>query len=52
VDEKNLLSSFSRNERISMIDFDRRELPVSVQAGMLGINRTSLYYKSSGSRRN
>lgn len=30
-----------------MIDFNRRELPVSVQAGLLGINRTSLYYKSS-----
>ena len=28
-----------------MIDFDKRELPVSVQVSLLGINRTSLYYK-------
>jgi putative transposase len=28
-----------------MIDFNQRDLPVSVQAALLGINRTSLYYK-------
>ncbi len=28
-----------------MVDFDLRDPPVSVQAALLGINRTSLYYK-------
>ncbi len=28
--KKNLVSSFSRNERIFMIDFNWRELPLSV----------------------
>lgn len=28
-----------------MIDFNQRNLPVSVQAALLGLNRTSLYYK-------
>lgn len=32
--KKNLVSSFSRNERIFMIDFNWRELPLSVQAAV------------------
>lgn len=30
-----------------MIDLDHREIPVSMQANLLSVNRTSLYYKAS-----
>jgi len=32
-------------ERKAMIEWDNPELPITVQANMLGINRTGLYYK-------
>ncbi|CAB3395271.1 protein of unknown function [Kyrpidia spormannii] len=31
-----------------MIDFQERELPLAVQAKLLGLNRSSLYYKPVG----
>lgn len=36
----------SRIERIELIDFDNRVLPLTVQTELLSLNRTSLYYKS------
>jgi putative transposase len=43
--KKNLVSEHTRDERMSMIDLNHPGIPVSVQADLLGINRTSLYYK-------
>ncbi|ATY85822.1 IS3 family transposase [Kyrpidia spormannii] len=45
--EKNL-ASLSREDRLALIDFQERELPLSVQAKLLGLNRSSLYYKPVG----
>lgn len=35
----------SREERIQMVDWEDRELSITTQADLLGINRSSLYYK-------
>lgn len=43
--KKNLESNFQREERVSMVDFNDSDFSVSAQAQMLGLNRTSLYYK-------
>jgi putative transposase len=43
--EKNLAAEFCRNERRGMVDMAGCELPVSTQADIPGLNRTSLYYK-------
>ena len=43
--KKNLVLNFCRSERIALVEFNSRDIPVSVQADLLGINRTSLYYK-------
>lgn len=43
--KKNLESNFQQEERVSMIDFNDSDFSVSAQAWMLGLNRTSLYYK-------
>jgi len=43
--KKNLASNFCRNERFALAELPPRGIPVSVQADLLGINRTSLYYK-------
>ena len=43
--KKNLACNFCRNERLTLVEFQSRDIPVSVQADLLGINRTSLYYK-------
>jgi len=34
-----------RNERVAMVDWTDRELPVSTQADLLSLNRSSLYYQ-------
>ncbi|XBX09954.1 transposase [Enterocloster clostridioformis] len=44
--KKNLESRFHRSERISTVDWDHPVFPVSVQAQMLSLNRSSLYYRS------
>lgn len=43
--KKNLASNLCRSERISLAELTSRDIPVSVQADLLGINRTSLYYR-------
>ncbi|WP_425466220.1 IS3 family transposase [Paenibacillus methanolicus] len=43
--KKNLASSWSREERIELLDWHSPELSLSVQAELLGLNRSSLYYK-------
>lgn len=43
--KKNLVNSRSREERINMIDTNDKKLSTVKQATILGINRTSLYYK-------
>ncbi|MDR2749022.1 MAG: helix-turn-helix domain-containing protein, partial [Clostridiales bacterium] len=40
-----LKSEFSVAERRSMVDMEARELSITAQTELLGINRTSLYYK-------
>lgn len=42
--KKNLASS-PRSERVAMIEADHTEISVVVQADLLGVNRSSLYYK-------
>src|SRR5699024_6957357 len=43
--KKNLASTTTRRERMEMVDWGNPELPISQQAELLGINRSSLYYK-------
>lgn len=43
--KKNLASNLSREERLELIEWDCPELPISVQADLLSLNRSSLYYK-------
>jgi putative transposase len=38
----------SRSERLALIDWQTRELPIKTQAELLGLNRTHLYYKPRG----
>lgn len=42
--KKNLASSLSRDERVSLIEREESDLPVCVQAELLSISRSSLYY--------
>jgi len=44
--QKNLKDSFSRNERMALIQRQDSQVPLATQAEMLSINRTSLYYKA------
>ncbi len=43
--EKNLVDLASREERQHLIDWEKRELPISTQAQLLGLNRSGLYYQ-------
>lgn len=43
--KKNLAASNSREARMKMIDRDNKRLSISRQAKLLGLNRTSIYYK-------
>jgi len=43
--EKKLVSSSSRSERRKMIERDHRQLPLTVQCQVLGVSRSSLYYR-------
>ena len=43
--KKNLVNSKPCEERINMIDTNDKKLSTVKQAKLLGINRTSLYYK-------
>lgn len=43
--KKDLASETSREARIASLEWDRPELPLTVQAELLSLNRTSLYYK-------
>ncbi|TRM11447.1 IS3 family transposase [Lentibacillus cibarius] len=43
--KKNLASTTTRQERMEMVDWADSELSISDQAKLLGINRSSLYYK-------
>lgn len=36
----------SRTERLALLDWKDRELPIKTQAELLGLNRSGLYYKS------
>lgn len=35
----------NREERVALVDWQREELPVKMQAELLGLNRSSLYYQ-------
>jgi putative transposase len=38
-------TSLSRDERVALVDRSHRELSLSAQTQLLGLNRTSLYYQ-------
>ncbi len=40
-----MVTCLSRDERLALIDRENEELSLSVQTQLLGINRTSLYYR-------
>lgn len=42
---KNLVDCISREERQQLIEWEKRELPISAQAHLLGLNRAGLYYQ-------
>jgi putative transposase len=42
------VGSLSRAERLALIERDGAELPLTVQAELLGISRRSLYYQPTG----
>ena len=43
--KKNLADSKSREDRMKMIDRKDKKISIKKQAELLGLNRTSLYYK-------
>jgi len=43
--KKNLEHSLKRDERVELIDWEQKELPISSQARLLHLNRSSLYYQ-------
>lgn len=43
--KKNLESNFPRKQRILMVDFSDSPFPIALQAQMLSLNRSSLYYR-------
>ena len=43
--KKNLASNLSRDERYKMIERDKPEIPLTTQAELLGLSRSSLYYE-------
>jgi putative transposase len=43
--QKNLALNLPRRERVSLVDWDDRELPLVTQAELLSLNRSSLYYQ-------
>lgn len=43
--KKNLALSLSRDERLAMIEYQNRDLSLTLQADLLGFNRTGLYYQ-------
>ncbi|MEW9676070.1 IS3 family transposase [Lentibacillus sp. L22] len=43
--KKNLASTMTKKERMELVDWNDAELSISEQAKLLGINRSSLYYK-------
>jgi len=45
VDQKNLASTKIRQERIDMVEWTNSNFSISKQAELLGLNRSSLYYK-------
>jgi len=36
---------YARDERVALIDWEQKELPISTQARLLHLNRSSLYYQ-------
>ena len=46
--KKNVASSISRGERLALVERAREELPVTVQADLLSLSRSSLYYRPVG----
>lgn len=43
--KKNLASNWSREERLSLLEWQDRELAITQQADLLSLNRSSLYYQ-------
>jgi putative transposase len=43
--KKNLASNLPRSERVALVDWADRELPLNVQAELLSLNRSGLYYQ-------
>jgi putative transposase len=43
--KKNLASTLRRDERVALVEWSRSEFPIKIQAELLGLNRTGLYYE-------
>ena len=43
--KKNLASNLPRSERVALIDWDPAELPLTLLAELLSLNRSGLYYQ-------
>lgn len=43
--KKNLAANLTRDERLSLLEWETAELAIQVQADLLSLNRSSLYYK-------
>jgi putative transposase len=43
--KKNLASTLPRDERVAIVEWSQSEFPIKVQAELLGLNRTGLYYE-------
>ena len=43
--KKNLASEWTREERLALLEWEHSELPITTQAEILSLNRSSLYYK-------
>ncbi len=43
---KGVVSKLGREERIALIEWDNRDLPLTKQAELLGLSRSSLYYRA------
>jgi putative transposase len=43
--KKNLASTLRRDERVAIVEWSQSEFPIKVQAELLGLNRTALYYE-------
>lgn len=45
---RRLHASLTRSERLAMVEWTNRDVPLTVQAELLGVSRSTLYYHAEG----